>query len=116
MNIKISHLCLKVANVDRSEQFYAGVLGMTVVSRDVMNGKPLVVMGEGLGLAEARESDYVSHDHIGLRVDSVEKVIIALKEAEIPIVSGPKESPYGMSVYFYDPDGNRLECHDKDRQ
>ncbi len=117
-NIKrLSHLCIRVSDIEKAERFYVGVLGMTVVNRDLLRGKPLVVLGEGLGLTLTDElGDMRIIDHIGLRVTSIKETTTSLEKAGVPLTRGPVQSPYGTSIYFQDPDGNTVECHDADRK
>ena len=113
--MRVSHICIKVKDLEKAEAFYTGVLGMEVVSRETLNGMPLVVLGQGIGLNLCDEPHLSSFDHIGIRVESIDIVVEALKKAGVPIISGPKKSVYGTNLYFRDPDDNRIECHDADR-
>jgi len=114
--LRVSHLCLKVSDINKAKAFYTGILGMTVASEGTLNGQPLVVLSGGLGLNECKRlPEPCSFDHIGLRVENMQSLISLLADHHIPIVRGPQVSPYGTSIYFQDPDGYLLECHDADR-
>jgi lactoylglutathione lyase len=116
--LRVSHILLKVKDLEKAEAFYTRVMGMEVVTRETRaNGQPLVVMGQGVGLTPSEDPQTTkSHDHIGIRIENADVLIAALQKAGVPIADGPKKGQYGTSVYFLDPDGNRLECHDADRR
>jgi catechol 2,3-dioxygenase-like lactoylglutathione lyase family enzyme len=53
-----------------------------------------------------------SFDHVAFRCpNGIDAVVQCLEAAGVPY-EAPRRTPYGLSVYFRDPDGNRIECHD----
>lgn len=111
---KVSHLLLFVKDLDRALGFYVGLLGLQIRERTVRtDGRASVSTVQGLGLTTfPEEVKGKMFDHLAFRCpDGVEPIVEKLKAAGVPF-EGPKRSPYGMSVYFHDPDGNRVECHD----
>lgn len=114
----LSHLLFQVANLKQSEEFYVGVLGMSVKERSSFGpGKqPLTVLKEGIGLTEVRMTGagpvVRNVEHVALKVEDITRLVETLQEHGIPIVDGPKPSAYGTTLYILDPDGNRIECHD----
>lgn len=115
-----SHLALKVKNLERSVRFYTEVVGLTVLERSKPGAPALVVLKEGLGLKAAEAGTLSGRggtvDHVAFRVTSLQPILARLAAARVPVADGPRPSLYGQSVYFLDPDGNKIECHDGDRQ
>ena len=116
----VSHLLLQTNNLARTEQFYVGVLGFHVRERSTFrDGRPLVVMREGLGLTELTEEGRRSRndqgqalEHVAFKVADIAALERDLRAASATIYDGPKPTSYGTSIYFLDPDGVRIECHD----
>ena len=112
--VGISHILLQVSDLAGAEAFYVGILGMEVKERSSLrDGRPLVVLREGLGLTlgtipvgAARD-----FDHLAFKAADVDALAWRLREAGVQVVDGPKATAYGRSVYFLDPDGRKIECH-----
>lgn len=115
---RLSHIALRVQDLDRSVRFYTEVVGLTVRSVGKLGDAPLVVLREGLGLTPAPPGAKGAPvlDHLAFKVEDLGRVLAALEAAGIEVADGPRPSPYGNSVYFYDPDGNKIECHDGERE
>lgn len=112
----ISHILLQVSDLEEAVEFYTEVVGFTLRDRiELGDGRPLVRLKEMMGLTELPESRAESGQavgHIAFQVPDIDELLASLDEHNIEIDDGPKETGYGTSVYFYDPDGNRIECHD----
>ena len=117
---QLGHLVLRVRDTERSERFYADVLGLEVTARV---GRSMVFM---------RASDEASHElalmsvgpdapgpeqgRVGLyhfawqmeSLDDVKKIFKELKEKGIDI-AGTGDHGISLGVYFFDPDGNEIE-------
>lgn len=113
---RVSHLALKVSDLERSVKFYTEVAGFRIHSRGTIGDAPLVVLREGIGLTTGPAAASSPVDHIAFRVGDLARLVESLKAAGARIVDGPRPSPYGNSVYFLDPDGNKLEGHDGERK
>jgi len=113
---EVSHLLVQARDLDRMEEFYTEVVGFSVNKREPFgDGRPLVVFEERMGLTELpanRADTGQAVEHIAFQVPDFEALVDRLHEHDVPIDDGPKSTSYGTSVYFFDPDGNRIECHD----
>ena len=112
---RLGHLLLETHDLERSERFYVGVLGLTVRKReDFRDGRPLLVTHEGLGLTSGRAAAGSPVEHIAFHSQGVRALAERARAAGAPIVRGPEPSGYGLSVYLLDPDGNQVELFGDD--
>lgn len=117
----IDHVALNVKNIDKAMAFYTGVLGLEVSPRE--NQKPGIEIfldcGNSLvGLIQAKEllpehcfqNEGVGANHFSFRIHSAvfDETIEKLKMAGVIILFSKKREK-SWSVYFCDPDGNKLE-------
>jgi 4-oxalocrotonate tautomerase family enzyme len=109
----VGHLLLQVKDLERSEAFYLGFLGLTVRNRDVFprSGGPLTVTNEGLGLTPGRPAGENVVEHIAFRARNIEGIAERARAEGITILEGPMPTGYGTSLYLADPDGNRIEVY-----
>lgn len=112
----VSHLLLQASDLDELVTFYTDVVGFRVSERtEFGDGRPLVLLEERMGLTplpDERAESGQAVEHIAFQVPDIDAVVDSLEEYDVPIDDGPKPTSYGTSVYFFDPDGNRIECHD----
>lgn len=129
MELKIAamdHIVLNVADVDRSLDFYSGVLGLQPERVDQFHrgevGFPSVRINEGTLIDIMKSNAPVVNEgvarnlnHFCLVADGLDldALIEELKSKDVPVLRGPV-SRWGargqaMSVYFLDPDGNEIE-------
>lgn len=119
---RLGHVALRVADVQRSREFYSKVLGFEVVEEDPEHGGVFMAL-EGLSHtidlfasdtpAVAPTPGAVGVRHIAFLVDSEQ----ALKDAHawlrshgVPIARA-LDHVSQKSIYFHDPDGNTLEIY-----
>jgi nicotinamidase-related amidase/catechol 2,3-dioxygenase-like lactoylglutathione lyase family enzyme len=115
--LNVGHLLLQTSDVERSERFYLGFLGLTVRSRDrFRDGRPLVVTNEGVGLTDGRPPGEGPLEHVALRARGVRALAEQAAAAGVRIVRGPEPSAYGVSLYLADPDGNQVELFEEERR
>jgi catechol 2,3-dioxygenase-like lactoylglutathione lyase family enzyme len=124
----MSYVEIGVADLDRSEEFYAGLLGLTAFEqtedaagrsvRSLGSGTParpgrvnLVELGPG-----ARATSWDRDDlqrgirHFGLKVRDIDAAVGRLADAGVEIAAGPFDAFGGLRIaFFFDPDGSYLE-------
>ncbi len=118
----LGHVVLKVTDLERSEQFYAGLLGMDICARYDKHGYKMTffTLGNHHDLAILKVSgedptgdQAVGVHHVAFRIgDSMEQLMEAktlLDDADVPYE--PMDHDVTKSVYFDDPDGNTLELY-----
>ena len=122
--MKILHTMIRVGDLDRSIQFYTGVLGMKLFSRkDYPGGKfTLAFVGYGAepdaGSIELTynwdRSEYSHGDgfgHIALGVDDIATTCDRIAERGGQVVRPPGPMKHGTTVIAFvkDPDGYMIE-------
>jgi ureidoacrylate peracid hydrolase len=108
--IRLHHLLLEVADLDRSLGFYQDVLGFTVRKREPFRGgRDLVVTDQGLGLVTRDGGPRGGLEHLCFSARGVDALAERARAAGHAIVRGPGPGPYGRTVYLEDPDGNQVE-------
>jgi catechol 2,3-dioxygenase-like lactoylglutathione lyase family enzyme len=114
---RIDHLNLTVADLDRSVEFYKGVLGMQVESMG--EGRAALHFGQqkihldAAGRAMAMSGDKRMPAHICFITEApMAEVATHLETCGVPIrMQGPRAGAIGtiQSVYIDDPDQNSIE-------
>lgn len=115
---RISHILLEVSDLEKSTKFYQEILEFEIVSKEkAKDERDIVVFKQGLGLISRVGINFENKllNHIGIKVNDINLLIRNLDRAKVKIIEGPNTSAYGTKLYFFDPDGIRLECHDKFR-
>ena len=119
----LGHVVLRVTDLQRSEEFYNGLLGMDVCARFDEQGMKGTFFSLGnhhdLAIFEVSGSDAAAGkqaaglDHVAFRIgDSLEVLVDAKAELEAAgIIPNPVDHEVTQSLYFDDPDGNNVELY-----
>jgi lactoylglutathione lyase len=117
----IGHVAIKVADIDRTLDFYVGKLGFTEMLRldrddrlwllylRITDDQYLEVFPEAVGdRAPPKEANGLNH--VCLTVESIDDAVAQLEALGIPLTSPRKLGADGnMQAWIEDPDGNRIE-------
>ncbi|PYM16620.1 MAG: glyoxalase [Candidatus Rokuibacteriota bacterium] len=122
---KIGHVLLRVADLERSKAFYRDVLGFKIAEQDPEHGRDVfMTLGEDFHTidlvqhqhpdsAERPTNTQIGLVHIAFQVGNYE----ALKDAYATLlkhgvtIDRAIDHVSQRSLYFADPDGNRLEIY-----
>ncbi len=121
---KIGHVAVRVTDPERAKAFYTSVLGFRVAEQDPVHGGIFMTLGDDFhtldlspvaDLASARLPDRssIGVSHVAFQVGSY----AALREAYETLLKNGVEIDHATdhvqqrSLYFADPDGNRLEIY-----
>ena len=118
---RLQHIVLNCRNVAASVDFYTNILGMEVVSYNQERDMAFLSFGaehHDIALFPYREpADRLEKNHLGLNHIALEieggpvelrELYGKLKASGVEI-DGTLDHVMSQSVYFFDPDGNRLE-------
>ena len=133
MKIKLHHINLATQNVSRMKHFYKNILFLD----DVVDDLPTLEKGKGYSgsvgfvgdgniqthIAEKdlevnfKTGHYINpveKGHIAYRTDNLEKFKKHLKDKNIEYSDWEETAVSGWKqIFFYDPDGNIIEVHEK---
>ena len=117
----IDHVAVNVSNLERSLKFYTEVLGLKLTEREQQKpgsehfldcGGSLVglIQGETSGDKHFFADGGLGANHFSFRVPTkdFDAAVASLKERGVPVKFFKKREK-SWSVYFSDPDGNKLE-------
>lgn len=122
--MRILHTMIRVGDLDRSIEFYSGVLGMQLLrKKDYPDGKfTLAFMGYGAESEEAvielthnwgtKEYDLGNgFGHIAIQVDDAHAACVEIKVRGGNVVreAGPMKHGSTVIAFVEDPDGYRIE-------
>ena len=117
--LRLDHIVLCVANVQRTIEFYVSLLGMQ--PREERPGKWSLHFGPNkISLQDAVSAPSIARETVPgsgnfclLTSESVERFADVLRAQGVEMVAGPgeREGATGklLSIYFRDPDGNLVE-------
>lgn len=120
---KLGHVQLRVTNLERSKAFYRDVLGFRVAEQDPQHGDLFMTLGEDfhtLDMAQHESPETakgpsrpIGVAHIAFQVASYAalcEAYRALQEHGV-VIERAMDHINQRSIYFVDPDGNRLEIY-----
>ena len=118
---KLGHIVLKVRDAQQAKDFYTRVLGLQVAYEDRQRGMVFLSFGTEhhelalfqLATGEPPQAAQPGVHHIAWQLGSFAELQAAhreLVELGIP-VEATVEHNVTRSVYFFDPDGNRVELY-----
>jgi catechol 2,3-dioxygenase-like lactoylglutathione lyase family enzyme len=113
-----SHLTLAVSSVERSVDFYVGILGCHPVARWPV-GAYLTAGGFWLALVEdkeARSHPLPEYTHFAFHVSAEGFAALSERIRSSGARIFQENQTEGESLYFLDPDGHNLEIHVGDLQ
>ena len=119
---RIGHVLLRVADIERSKAFYSKLLGFEIVEEDPEHGGVFMSLGEHghtLDLFQVEDpetadpvtANRVGVHHIAFMVDSekaLKDAYYTLEDQGVKVVRAVDHVSQ-KSIYFHDPDGNRIE-------
>lgn len=119
----LGHVVLKVTDLQRAEQFYAGVLGMPVCARfddqdmkmtffTLGNHHDLAVM-QVSGTEPAAGGQSVGLHHVAFCIGTTLAELSAARDQlrAAGLEPDPVDHDVTKSLYFHDPDGNQVELY-----
>lgn len=122
--LKIDHLVLTVASIDRTVAFYTDVLGMQAVT--FSGGRTALEFGAHKINLHQAGAEFVPHARkpepgsadICLIVENISDALAQVQAKEVDVFEGPvaRTGARGpiTSIYFRDPDGNLIELAEYD--
>jgi glyoxylase I family protein len=123
---RIDHVEIVTDQPDRMVEFYTGVLGFAVRSRDRIEGSSLgvpmhltyldlggttveLISYEGASLAPAPQNEHLGYRMMALEVDDLPRAIEYLRTKQVEVVWGPKTRATYARAEIRDPDGGHIE-------
>jgi len=123
---RIDHVEIVTDQPERTVEFYTGILGFTVRSRDRIDGSPLgVPMGlvyldlggttvelisyEGASVEPAPRHEHLGYRMMALEVDDMQATLGYLGTKGIEVVWGPKVRETYARAEIRDPNGYHIE-------
>lgn len=109
----IHHVSINVTDIDRSDAFYTGVLGLHALPRP-----DFPFPGRWLDAGAGRQVHLIQTEnvpddvgqHFAFRSSDLDQLCAHLAANDIK-VTGPMPVGAGRQAFFHDPDGNRLEIY-----
>lgn len=109
----INHITYAVTDLQKSLEFYVGLLGLELVG-SWENGAYLLAGSQwiALNVDENRSTEPTAdYSHISFNTIQEDFVILKSKLIEAGVKPFKENTSEGESFYFLDPDGHKLELH-----
>ena len=106
----LNHITIAVSDLDRSLVFYTEIVGMHAHAR-WDNGSYLSLGGVWFCLSCDKVLPSQDYSHIALDLSENDFAPFSAKLRNAGVKEWKANSSEGQSVYFLDPDGNKLEAH-----
>jgi catechol 2,3-dioxygenase-like lactoylglutathione lyase family enzyme len=106
----LNHITIAVSDLDRSLRFYTAIIGMRGHVR-WDNGAYLTLGDVWFCLSYDKVKPSEDYSHIALDIAEGDFPSFTSKLRGAGVIEWKKNSSEGQSVYFLDPDGNKLEAH-----
>ncbi|MEL7609243.1 MAG: VOC family protein [Bacillota bacterium] len=111
--MKFTWVTLRVRNLERSMEFYQGVLDLPKHSTHGQGGTRIIMLGkdkeplvELIEEADSPATEPGTGISVGFAVDSLEDAISHVEKHGYPVAIGPiAPNPHVRFVYIHDPDG-----------
>ena len=121
---RLGHVLLRVADLEQSKAFYADLLGFEVVEQNPEHGGVFLTLGEfghtldlvpveDVETAQRPQRNRIGVHHFAFQVDSYEalqEAYFTLQDHGIAEIQATDHVSQ-QSIYFNDPDGNRVEIY-----
>lgn len=111
----LNHITLAVSDLQRSFEFYVGLLGMTPHVRWA-RGAYLSAGDLWLCLSTEKARPARDYTHIALTIEAAALPYWQRRFSEEQVSLWKENTSEGDSLYFLDPDGHQLELHAGDLQ
>ncbi|MDE1920701.1 MAG: VOC family protein [Candidatus Omnitrophica bacterium] len=118
----IDHVAFNVRDLNKSLEFYTKTIGLKVTEREPSKpgieyfldcGSSLlgIIQAQDLKSSHLFANEGLGANHFSFRVNARDfEAMIAHLEAHDVKIEFAKKRPKSWSLYFYDPDGNKLEA------
>lgn len=117
----LGHVVVKVRDQKRSEDFYSGLLGMSIVARNesppmtffsMGNHHDFAIMAVG-DEAQSPSSNAVGLAHVAFKIGDDISDLVSARDSLVKagVGSAPIDHEVTKSLYLADPDGNQVELY-----
>ena len=117
----VHHVTILVTNLERSQEFYGGLLGLQEKKDMPDFGKPLIWYQVGPTQIHLLPKEYVSvhqyqdlsgmawNRHVAIGIEDFSEIRQRLEDEDLPYCENPNAALGMRQLFFQDPDGNGVE-------